>query len=355
MKKKGLIAIVIIAVCVVLAVVKLSSNKKIIDEGKVVVDRSHIPVAVNIETVKVLALNADVVRPAVVEPNEKATVAPSMSGKLESISFKLGSRVSKGQTIGKIDTKTLNVQLKNLQLTVDKLKRDLDRNKELFDGRALSETQYLDSKFAYESRQIEMEQLKQQISDSYIISPISGTITDKKYVAGEFVGAGSPVATVEDVDILKIYVFINQSEVRFVKLGQSVAISAAVTPDKSFNGTVTYVAPSADNNYNYKVEVQVKVKENPELKAGTYVQVSFKTNTEASALQIPKKALVEGVKNAYVYVQNGDRAEKRFIRVGRENGEYIEVIEGLKENEKVVIDGQINIVDKSLIQAKESK
>ncbi|MBN9294734.1 MAG: efflux RND transporter periplasmic adaptor subunit [Flavobacteriia bacterium] len=355
MKKKGIIAVIIIAVCVVFAVVKLSANKKVIEKGKEVIDRSHIPVAVNVESVKMLELSGAIIRPSIVEPNEKATIAPSMSGKLESLSIQLGSKVGKDQTIGKIDTKTLNVQLKNLQLTADKLKTDLDRNKELFEGKALSETQYLDSKYAYESRLLELEQLKQQLSDSYIKSPVAGTIIDKKYVAGEFVSAGSPVATVVDVDVLKIYVYVNQSEVRFIKMNQEAHISASVFPDKSFKGKVTYIAPSADNNYNYKIEVQVRVKENPELKAGTYVNVKFEMDRKEDVLQVPKKALVEGVKNAYVYVQNGDRAERRTIRVGRENGEYIEVVEGLKENEKVVIDGQINIVDKSLIQAKESK
>src|SRR5690606_13729889 len=125
----------------------------------------------------------------------------------------------------------------------------------------------------------------------------------------------------------------------------------SVNPGKTFVGKVTYIAPSVDRNYNYQVEVKIPAKDNAGLRAGTYVTAQLKTDTEESVLQIPKRALVEGVKNAYVFVQNGNRAERKDIHVGRENGEYIEVIHGLEEGEKVVVDGQINIVDNSLIQA----
>ncbi len=355
MKKKGIIAIVILGAFAVFAIVKLVSNKKELDKGKEVIDRSHIPVAVNLATAKSMEMSSVIVRPSIVEPNEKAGIASTMPGRLENFNIELGSKVTKGQSIGKVDTKTYDIQLKNLELAVSKFERDLKRNKELFEGSALAESQYLDSKFAYDSRKLEMEQLKQQISDSYIKSPLTGTIVDKRNISGEFIGAGTPIATVVDVNTLKIFVSVNESEVRFIKLGEKVNIKASVITDKTFSGKVTYVAPSADENFNYKIEIQVNVKENKELRAGTYVNVYFETNATDIALQIPKKALVEGIKNAYVYVLNGDKAERRTIKVGRENGEYIEVVDGLKEGERVVIDGQINITDNSLIQSKDTK
>ena len=355
MKKRGIIAIVITVVAVVLIIIKLSVNKKIIEENKEVVDRSHIPVTVRVAPVEMLPLNTNINHSAIVEPNEIANVAPSASGKIESLSIELGTKVSKGQVIGKIDTKSLDIQKESLQLTVNKLKRDYERNKDLFEGNALSETQYLDSKYAYESRQLDLKKLKQQIDDSYIKSPLTGTITGKNNLKGEFVSAGTPIATVVATNLLKIYVFLNQSEVRFIDNGDTATITTAMMSNKEFKGKVTYIAPNADNNYNYKVEVQVNNKKYPDLRTGTYVNVKFNITSNQEVLQIPKKALVGGIKDAYVFVQNGDRAEKRNIHVGRDNGQYIEVVEGLKANEKVVIDGQINIVDNSLIQAKESK
>jgi multidrug efflux pump subunit AcrA (membrane-fusion protein) len=81
------------------------------------------------------------------------------------------------------------------------------------------------------------------------------------------------------------------------------------------------------------------------LKAGTYINVAFDLGANFSALQIPKIALVEGTKNPYIYVLNGDRVLIRKITVGREIGENIEVLSGLKEGEEIVTIGQINLTE----------
>lgn len=353
MKKKTLFIVLGIAVIATLVIVKLMANKRTIESHKVMVDRSHIPVSVNTEKVKMMKMSAIISRPAVISPNEQANITAEMPGRIESLNIELGTKVTKGQVIGKIDTKTYDVQLQNIQLAATKYATDFKRNKELYEGKALSESQYLDSKYAMEAKKLEAEQLQQQIAQSNIKSPISGIITDKQHLSGEFIGGGTPVAVVQDVNTLKIDAFVNESEVRFVHVGDEATIFSAIFPNKLFKGKVTYVSPSADNNFNYKVEVKVNTKNNPDLKAGAYITVSFNaTIQDEMALQIPKRALAEGVKDAYVYVKKGDRAEKRIVRVGRENGAYIEIVDGLKEGEEVVTDGQVNIVDKSLIQSK---
>lgn len=355
MKTRNIVTIIIIVAFGIFVAIKLSSNKKVIDKNKEFVDRSTIPTAVNVTKVEKGTLDGLIIRPAVVQANEKATIAPSASGKIETLNIELGTRVSKGQVIGTIDTKTMKTQLQNLELNISKLKRDYERNQELYKGNAISETNLLDSKFALDSRMIEAEQLRQQISDGNIISPISGIITDKKYLKGEFISVGTPVATVVDVESLKVYIFVNENEIQYIQKGQTADITASVFPGKNFKGKVSYVAPTADENYNYKIEILVSTKENKELKAGTYVNVSFKATSDIPTLFIPKRALVEGVKKAYVYIQDGNKALRKDIVVGQESGEKIQVVSGLKEGDLVVIDGQINIVTGSLIQTKEVK
>lgn len=355
MKKRNLIIIGIVAFVAIAMILKLSSNKKVIEKNAEVIDRTHIPVAVNVVKVESRKLAGVIMRPAVVDPNDKATIAPSASGKILSLNYELGTHVSKGQVIGSIDTKTLQTQLKNLELNIAKLKRDYERNQDLYKGNALSESNLLDSKFALESREIEAQQVRQQISDGNIISPLSGMITDKKYLAGEFISIGTPLATVVDVDAYKVFVFLNENEVKNVSKGQVVNITSRNMPGKTFTGKINYVAPTADDNYNYKIEIRISAKENKELIAGTYVNVEFKVAQDSYALQIPKKALTEGVKKAYVYVKEGDKAVRKDIVVGREVGEYIEVVSGLKEGDLVVVDGQINIVNGSFIATKDNK
>lgn len=356
MKKKNIIAIIVIVVLAVLIVAKLMSNKEVIKKHNQIVDRSHVPVSVNVTPVALKTVDEDIIRPAIVLPNETAVISPSIPGKIAYLSVDLGKHVRKGQVIGKIDTKVNDVQLENLKLAVQKAKTDFERNSDLYKGNALSESQYLDSKYAYSSQKLQCQQLQEQIAQSYIKSPLDGIITIKDHVAGEFVGAGTPVATVVDINTLKIDIFVNENEVRYIRLKQKATIQSSVYSDTTFTGTVTYISPNADKNFNYTVRVEVKNPHNSSLlRPGNYVNVHFHPSSERKALQIPKKALVAGVKNAYVYVKDGDHAKKRNIIVGQEDGAYIEVLSGLKAGELVITDGQINIVDNSLIETKNNK
>ncbi|HEU0226247.1 MAG TPA: efflux RND transporter periplasmic adaptor subunit [Arachidicoccus soli] len=355
MKRKNIIAILVIALIAVLIVAKLVSNKRVLIKHNQIEDRSHIPTAVNVAPATIKIMDKEIVRPAIVLANEEAVIAATMPGKIIQLNIELGDRVNKGQTIGKIDTRANDIQVKSLELAVAKMKTDFERNQSLYQGNALSESQFLDSKFAYNSKKLQLDQLKQQISDSYIKSPLSGIITKKDHVAGEFVGAGTPVASVVDVNYLKINVFVNESEVRYIKSGQKVKITSNLATDTAFQGKVIYVSPNADKNFNYTVQIQIKNDRNALLRPGNYVMVHFHPSQERKSLQIPKKAIVSGIKNAFVYVVDGNRAKKRVIKVGRDNGSYIEVLNGLKAGEKVVVDGQINIIDNSLIEPKNTK
>lgn len=83
--------------------------------------------------------------------------------------------------------------------------------------------------------------------------------------------------------------------------------------------------------------------------------VTFRSETTGTALQIPKIALAEGLKNPYVYVVKGNKVESRKIVTGRESGEYVEVVNGLQIGEQIVVNGQINLMDGSLISIVSNK
>lgn len=353
--KTKIISIVVIIILIALVAFKLTSNKQKINESNKTVDRSEIPVAVTVYEVKTLPISGNVSRPSLLEPKDEASVAVGVGGKLESLRVELGTKVSKGQIIGTVDTKVMRVNMKALELTVAKLKRDYDRNGELLKGNAISENAVTDSKFAYETKQLELAQLKQQISDANIIAPISGVVVEKKLLPGEFVSPGTEIVKIADVSTIKTNVYVNETEIYQLKMNQSVSITASVFPGKTMTGKITYISPRADANHNYKVEVDVSRKEVPELKAGTYVNVSFDTQKQEDVLQIPKRALVEGTKNPYVFVNENNKSVTRKIVLGRESGENVEVISGLKAGEQIVSDGQINLISGSNIEIKNIK
>ena len=352
--KTRIITIVILIAVIGAISFKLVANKKKIDESKKVVDRSHTAIAVTTAQVQLLPISGDLSLPAVLEPKEKATISTGTQGKIETLNIELGTRVSKGQTIGTIETKIKQLNLQSTELTINKAKTDYERNKDLLAGNAINETAVNDSKYNYENNQLQAEQLKQQITDARIISPISGIITEKKLTAGEYANLGTVIASIVDVSQLKTVVYVNEKDVYQLRLGQAASITSDIYPTKTFGGKVIYISPQGDDNHNYKVDILLS-NANSALKAGTYVKVAFNFNRDANALQIPKKALADGMKNPFVYLVEGNKAVLRKIVLGREVGENVEIISGLQAGDQIITDGLINIVDGSNIQVSSNK
>ena len=235
------------------------------------------------------------------------------------------------------------------QEALNKAQKDYQLQKELFEGNAGTAQSVKDAQHAVDAARIRVQQSGQQASEGVIKSPISGIVTVKNGEVGEYANPGAVLATVVDVYNLKAVVFVSEKDAYQLKLGQTAAITADVLPGKSLTGKVSFISPVSDENHNYRVELAVNNKA-AELKAGTYIYVTFDLGSNFTALQIPKLALVEGAKNPYVYVINDEQAFIRKITVGREVGENIEVLSGLKEGDEVVTSGQINLVDGSKVQ-----
>jgi multidrug efflux pump subunit AcrA (membrane-fusion protein) len=86
------------------------------------------------------------------------------------------------------------------------------------------------------------------------------------------------------------------------------------------------------------------------LKAGTFVYADFIQPGEGESLQIPRSALVESMKNPYVYIVVNGKAAMRKITVGRELGSNIEVVDGLKAGDQVIVNGQINLAEGTVVR-----
>ena len=351
MKNKIIIAVV--ALLLVGAMVyKLTKNKKIITKNEQAIDRSNVPVSVSTFDVNYFPISTDYALPAVLDINKSGIITATQPGKLAMFNIEIGSQVSKGQLVGRIDSKQREIGIKTTEVTIKKLESDLQRTRELIEGDAAPATAVNDLNYNLESTKIQKETIQQQIADNNIYAPISGVVVQKNANAGEFANPGTPLATIMDVSVLKAIVYVSESNVYDLKIGQPAQISSEIFPGKLTRGYIKYIAPKGDENHNYRVEVEIP---NSGYKAGTYVSVKFSFKKPAEALQIPKIALVEGVKNPYVYVVNGNNISIRKLNLGEEVGQNVVVLNGLVPGEKVVTSGQINLTTSSKISIVNSK
>ena len=190
-----------------------------------------------------------------------------------------------------------------------------------------------------------------QLSYSEIRSPISGVITDRPLYPGEMAAAGTPLLTVMDVSSVIAKAHIPQDQAAVLKVGDVGTLNAPGI-EKPVEGKVTIVSPALDPN-STTVEVWFEAK-NPkhDLKPGTSVQLSLTARTVKDALVIPTSSVLTASDGATTVMLAGSDgvAHQQAVKLGIRNGDDVQVLEGVKEGDKVVSSGAYGLPDKTKIK-----
>jgi HlyD family secretion protein len=190
-----------------------------------------------------------------------------------------------------------------------------------------------------------------QLSYSEIRSPIDGVVTDRPLYPGEMAAAGTPLLTVMDVSSVIAKAHIPQSDAAALKVGDkgTMTVPGVETP---IEGKVTVVSPALDPN-STTVEVWLEAK-NPKqaLKPGTSVQLSLTAQTVKDALVVPANSILtapDGTSTVMVAGADG-LAHQTTVKLGIRNGDDVQILEGIKDGDKVVATGAYGLPDKTKIK-----
>ncbi|WP_071145265.1 efflux RND transporter periplasmic adaptor subunit [Bacteroides ihuae] len=344
MKHKRILTIAVIALIPIAIIIGLFINKGKLNESEKPVDRSNIAVKVIVDTVSYKTSNNSFSQPATIIADEEGDMGVETSGKITTLNIDLGTIVRKGQVVGHIDVVETQQKLEAAELSINKLSADYERQKVLAAGDATNANAVSDAKYDLDSKKLEAAQLRTQIRHANIIAPINGIVVEKQKIAGEYVSTGTTIATIINTQSLKAEVNVPEDQLSSLKKGQKTVITSDVYPEKTFSGIVNFISPKGDENHNYIVRIDIENNSSVQLKSGLYINVKFPgTSTQQKRLMIQKIALVEGVKNPFVYVYKDGSVEERKLVTGSESGNYIEIRKGLSPGELVVTSGQINL------------
>lgn len=190
-----------------------------------------------------------------------------------------------------------------------------------------------------------------QLSYSEIRSPINGVITDRPLYPGEMAAAGTPLLTVMDLSSVIAKAHIPQDDAAALRVGDKGAMTVPGI-EKPIEGRVTVVSPALDPN-STTVEVWFEAK-NPkhELKPGTSVQVSVTAQTVKDALVVPKNSVLTAPDGATTVMLAGadGLAHQQAVKLGIRNGDDVQIVEGVKEGDKVISSGAYGLPDKTKVK-----
>ena len=169
-----------------------------------------------------------------------------------------------------------------------------------------------------------------------VYAPSSGIVLKREALPGKYVEPGTTLYEVADLSTVWISADIYESEVAAVKLDQPISVSFAAYPGETFHGNMAYIYPSL-NAEARTVRVRFELP-NPglKLKLGMYGNVTLQTDA-AKALVVPKEAVLETGLRQLVFMDRGQgRYEQTLVKLGRRNQDHVEVMEGLKEGDRIV-------------------
>lgn len=180
-----------------------------------------------------------------------------------------------------------------------------------------------------------------------LTSPIAGIVVERNATIGATVGSDASLFKIIDLSRVWIDANVFEKDLQRVKLGQAVKVFATAFPGTTFSGKVILVSSVVDpDTRSVKVRTEVP---NPDgrLKPDMFANVEIITDLRPAAISIPQSALLNDGGKAIVFVADGGGYKKRIVTAGTQSSDRVEIIEGLKEGEKVVVKGNYLLLQQS--------
>lgn len=276
---------------------------------------------------------------SILEGYESMNISPSVTGNIEKIYVEVGDRVSKGDTLVRMDQN----QYRNTKLAFSNLQIEMSRMEVLKESEAISQQVYDQTKLAYDQTKASLEFLEE---NTYVRAQFSGVISAKYYEDGELYG-GQPILTLKQIKTLKSLVSVPESFFPLIKKGMRVDVYSDIYPDKVFPATVEVVYPTIDPaSHTFSVKIRIPNGETL-LRPGMYAKTVLNLG-EKEVMVVPYQAVQRliGSNERYVYINVEGRAKRIFVEIGERYDELIEIVGGeLHEGDEIVTTGQAKLVD----------
>lgn len=267
--------------------------------------------------------------------DEEIELRPEVSGKVVSINFSEGTKVTEGTLLVKINDSDLKAQL----LRAESLKKLADekeyRAQQLLAQELISQEDYDVINTELNSRNAEIELLKAQIEKTKIIAPFDGIIGLRNISEGAFINSSVIVAQLIKTDQVKIDFSLPVKHASKVKAGDRIKLTVP-NSDKEFTASVYAVDPKIDPA-SRTLKVRAKA-QNPsgELIPGSYAEIEFALGKNKEAIVIPSQAIVPDIGGELVYIYKNGKAFPSKVEIGLRTTNTVEILNGVTSGDTLI-------------------
>jgi len=326
--------------------------------------------SVSVVSPKQTAPAEEIILPGNVEPYISSPIYSRTNGYLKKWYVDIGGRVKQGQLLAVIDTPEVDQQLQQSLSNLNTAKANLalseitrNRYQGLLTKNAVSQQDvdnavgtYNANEAIVQANQANVKQLQALQSFEKIYAPFDGIVTARNTDIGDLINSGSGGGTKTDLfhiaqpGKLRVYVNVPQEYSQGIKAGMTADLSLAEFPDRKFQGKLVRTA-SAINVTTRTLLVEIEVDNfSGTLLTGSYAEVHLKIPTQASTLLLPVNALLFRTEGLRVGVVKDGKVVLTAVTPGRDFGNQIEVVSGLKPDDQVIINPPDSIVSGQQVQ-----
>ena len=281
----------------------------------------------------------------------EAAVLARVGGELVEILVEEGDRVSQGQILARLDGDRLRLQMLQAKANLEKVSKEYERFVRLHEKGLVSASAYEGLKFdmnaleaAYELQRLDYEYTK-------IRAPISGVVSARDVKIGQNVGVNETTFRITDTSNLVAYLRISQTELEKFSVGHRGHVRVDAMPELSFGAQLIRISPTIDiRNGTFRATARIN-NEDGLLAPGMFGRFDIAYEQHVDALIIPAAAVVKEDNQTVVYVVEDGAAVRRIIETGIQSGDNIEILNGLDEDEQIVVTGQGSLRDGSRVYA----
>ena len=302
------------------------------------------PVPVEVGRVEAMRLEDDTQAVGTVRSRQGVMLRPEVSGRIAKLTFSDGQRVRRSQLLVQLDDSLQRAQLQQAEAQASIARTNLQRNQDLLAQNFISKSAVDQSGSNLEVAEAQVALAKAQLARMQIVAPFDGVVGLRMVNVGDYVKDGADLVNIEDLSSVWVDFRLPERFIARLKPGQGVQVTLDALPGRKYTGRIEALDSQLDAN-GRSVLVRAKLANaGGELRAGMYARSRVVFDVRENALVVPEEALVPLGDKQYIYKvvdEDGKKLARRVeARIGQRVPGKVEVLEGMKLGDVVIIAGQ---------------
>jgi membrane fusion protein (multidrug efflux system) len=303
------------------------------------------PMPVDVNPVTVGSIVDEVRATGRIEAEQMVELKPDEQGRVVELLFREGQAVEKGAPLVRIDDAMLRAQKERATADQQLARQQLERVRRLRADNASTPADLERAEAAARSAEANIALLDLQLERSVVRAPFAGVVGQRFVSLGDYVTTSSPLLSLQTVNPQRVVIEVPERYAGSLRRGQAIVFTVAAHPARKFRAQVEFIDPAVQLEGRAIVVKAIAPNGDNALKAGMFVEASLAAATRTNALIVREDAIQPLRTANIVWVVADGKASRRTVQLGSRSNGVVEILDGVKAGEQVVVGGLERMAD----------